>query len=426
MKKKTELTSELKYNLLKEITLRMRDTFDLDKILNQILISINELIDYDAAGIFILNEENLIKTSLSSKQLIAGIARIGYINISVDCDEMLMYGRGLVGKVIKTGESIIVEDVRKNEDYFEARLETLSEIVVPIYKDGKTIGALNLESDTVANYNVKDLKILNFFAEITSISIEKAMLHNYLLRNKIIDNQLRVAKEIQQRLFPDKAPITKNYDISGKCISTFGIGGDYYDYIPLPNNKLAIVAADISGHGIPAALIMTAFRALLRSQANLAQTTSDLMELLNSHISEFTRKRDFITAFYAVLDFNNNTLKYTNAGHNPPILIKSDLTYIKLDQRGPTLNILKKVNYRSININFEAGDLLVIYTDGVVEAFNKRMEEFGLERLIELVQDNYNKKTNLILDLIENRIKNFRGISSFEDDFTLVLVKRES
>ncbi len=426
LKSENELTGDLKYELLKEISFKMRDTFDLDKILDHIIDTLKKIVNYDAAGIFVLNQDYLTYPHHTAKQAIAGIVRKGYDqNTPVESDEMLMHGKGLVGHVIKTGKSIIVPDVRDSSDYVEARKETRSEIAVPIFIDGKSIGALNLESDEVGCYSEKDLKVLNFFAYASSISIEKAILHSRLLKNKVMESQLKVAKEIQAGLLPKNPPETKDYDIAGSCITTYDIGGDYYDYIQLSKNKIGIVVADISGHGIPAALIMTAFRALIRSHAKSIFYPSGLVSLLDSQISEFIRKRDFITLFYGILDINDHTFSYTNCGHNAPILYRASGHIETLEERGPSLNIVSNARYVTSQITLNPGDQLCIYTDGLVECFNKSLVEFGMEKLIALNNPSLEKSSEETIDKIIETAKEFHQSDYFDDDITIVIIKRK-
>lgn len=421
-----KLTSEVKYRLLKEITFKMRDSFDLDTTLRHILSSLNKIIHYDAAGIFILNNTSIIKQGTNREQIIAGIARVGYDDsIPVETDDMLMQGKGIIGHVIKTGKAVVVENVKNDPDYIEARTGTLSEIAVPIIKNGQTIGALNLESDTVSAYNNDDIRTLNFFAGIAGITIEKELLHNQLVRSKVFENQLRVAKEIQGRLFPKEFPLFENYEIAANCISTFGIGGDYYDYIKLNENKYAIIVVDISGHGIPAALIMTAFRALIRSHAVYNLTPAELMSLINRQISEFTRKNDFISAFYGILDVEENTFIYTNCGHNPAILFRNETDYIMLNKCGAALNLKSDSLYTNETIEFLPGNQLLIYTDGVVETFSRKMEEFGLARLTGTFSRNYKLSPEKIIDQIFIETRNFHESDFFDDDFTLLIIKKK-
>ncbi|MDX1702409.1 MAG: SpoIIE family protein phosphatase, partial [Melioribacteraceae bacterium] len=402
---------------------KIKDTFDLDIILNLLLDTLYSVIKYDAAGIFILSESI---TDLHYKfpgQKISGIARRGYKRVD-ETDEMLIEGKGVIGNVIKTGESLIIDDVRVEPCYVIGRQRTLSEITVPIFVDDKVIGALDVESDQLAAFNNSHLDLLKFFAEASAISIERAILHQQILDKEKIEEQLQIARDVQSSLLPSVPPQVIGYDIDAICIPTFEIGGDYFDYIPIDGKRLAIVIADVSGDGVPAALIMAAFRALLRSQIVSNSQPHVVMNKLNKQIPAFCRKRDFITAFFGILDFNQNTFTYTNCGHNYPLVLNRSGEINSLNESGPSLNLVSEANYKSDSINIEAGKSIVFYTDGVTEIFNEHREEFGLDRLKNVLKHSINEPAKKIVKNIVNSTKEFSNSRYYLDDFTFLVLKR--
>ncbi len=186
-------------------------------------------------------------------QKIGGIAKRGYEEHPVESDDMLREGKGIIGYVINSKESLIIDDVRKDNRYIVGRNKTLSEVAVPIVKNDKAIGALDVESDNLSAFDHHHLEILQFFADAAAISLEKAILHHQILEKKKLEEQMQIAKDVQSSLLPSLPPEIEGYDIAGICIPTYEIGGDYYDYIHLDKNNLAIVIADVSGDGVPAA-----------------------------------------------------------------------------------------------------------------------------------------------------------------------------
>ena len=423
MKKKIELTAEIKYHLLKDISHKIRGTLDLDKILNLLLDLLGDIIHYDAAGIFIVKDGIDYPGYHSPEQKIAAIAQRGFENLPPESDTMLMEGKGIIGHTIKTGKGVILHDVSKEKGYIAGRKESKSEITSPIYRDGKTIGALNVESDILDAFTQEDIKVLDFFAEAASISIEKALLHYRILENKKIEEQLQLAKNVQLGLLPTSEPEINGYQFSGICIPTYDIGGDYFDYISLDDNRLAILVADVSGDGIPAALIMAAFRALLRYNAKLFSDPAKLMKVMNEHVSEFMRTRDFISVFYAILDHKNHRLIYSNCGHNPSLHLNSSETNL-LESTGPSLNLLKDAEFISKEIYIDKNDNILFYTDGVTEVFNEENEQFGLNRLMNLLGANKNQSPDKIIRDIILSTKTFCSSDFYSDDFTLIALKR--
>ena len=423
MQKGLELSAEEKYRLLRDISFKIKDTFDLDIILNLLLDTLYTVIKYDAAGIFILSESITDLHYEFPGQKISGIARRGYKRES-ETDEMLIEGKGIIGHVIKTGESLIVDDVRLEPRYVVGRKKSLSEITVPIFIDNYVIGALDVESDRVAAFNENDLELLKFFAEASAISIEKAILHQQILDKEKLEEQLQIAQDVQLNLLPSAPPRVNGYDIDAICIPTFGIGGDYFDYIPISKNKLGIVVADVSGDGVPAALIMAAFRALLRNQVGLNYEPHSVMNFLNEKISDFSRRRDFITALYGYIDLERNKFVYTNCGHNHPIILYPNGRISSLDDSGPSLNLVSDAGYTSASIDLEPGEVVILYTDGVVEIFNEEKEEFGLERLKNVLSGSFDKSSGGIIKNVVNSTKAFSRSRYYLDDFTILALKR--
>ncbi len=420
-----KLTAENKYQLLRQISLQIRDTLDLDEILNQLLDMIQSTVSYDAAGIFVLNQDLIHARHEQPKEMIASVVWRGFdAQRPPEMDPMLSLGKGLIGHVISTGESLVVPDVRLDSRYVVGREGTLSEIVVPIVRNDQPIGALNLESNQLAAYNQQDVEVLLFFADAASISIEKAMLHRQLLENKQIEMQLKMAQAIQSRLLPAEPPVLAGYDIAGTCLPTYEIGGDYYDFIQLPQEQWGLVVADVSGEGIPAAMIMAIFRALLRTHARAGGETAVIAQTMNRLLPDFTGGIDFVTAVFGVLVPDSGQFTYTNCGHNPPLLLRADGRVDTLRQGGPLLSILLGAVYRAAQVTLQVGDLLVLYTDGVVEVMSKEGEEFGLARLQAVLQAAHSLPAQAIIERIIQATQVFSGAANYRDDFTCMVVKR--
>lgn len=418
------LTDENKYHLLIEISQKIRDTLDLDEIMEHLLDTIQTVVDYDAAGIFILNQDLVHRKREQPKEMIAGMIRRGYDPIPIENDPMLTFGKGIVGNVILSGTSMIVPDVSLDLNYVEARRQTQSEIAVPIMRNNRAVGAVNLESDRLSAFDEGDLELLNFFADAASIAIEKAMLHRQILEKELLDRQLQLARDVQSRLFPSEPPKIMGYDIAGICIPAEEIGGDYFDFIKLPHRRLGVAVADVSGNGIAAALMMTAFRGLLRTHTHGMLGSAKIARAINRLLPEFIGSSHFITAVYIVLDPEINEFTYVCCGHPPPLLLRSDGFMKVLDLHGPALGVFVNVNYSPIKVSLISGDVLVLYTDGVVEINNSEGEEFGVERLRAALFRGRDLSASELVEMIILDTQEFSGSRIFADDFTLVLIKR--
>jgi sigma-B regulation protein RsbU (phosphoserine phosphatase) len=421
-----ELTAETKYRLLAQISHKVRDTLDLDEILNHLLDMVHSVLDFDAAGIFVLNQDLVHPRNKRPRDLIAGIVMRGFDIPPPSIDPMLAMGKGIIGHVIRTGECVVAPDVRKDTHYIEGRKTTLSEVTVPIVRNERAIGALNLESDVIGTYNDGDLEVLRFFADAAAISVEKAMLHRQILENRLIEQQLRLAQNVQSRLLPSKPPKVPGYDIAGICIPTFEIGGDYFDYFMLPDGAIGFVIADVSGKGIPAALIMTAFRSLLRTQARGGSGPAHVVNTLHRLLPDFVGEAEFVTSVYGILNPPEGYFRYANCGHNLPILFRAGGGIERLGISGPLLSgALGDVSYVAFEVLLAPGDVLLLYTDGVVEVESVEGEEFGAGRLEAVIQRSIDLPVTEIIHEIVKATREFSGSEHYRDDFTLVIVRRE-
>ena len=420
-----ELTLETKYRLLLEISQKVRDTLDLDEILDHILDSVKSVLPYDAAGIFILNRDLFSLQYGPPLHVIAGVARRGFRAQPLLEDPMLAQGKGIIGRVINTGQSKVVPDVRVDPDYVEGRQETLSEIAVPVVLRERVIGAINLESNQLAAFDDNDLEVLCFFADAAAISIEKAVLHRQIVQKELLEKELETACEVQSRLLPVGSPGLAGYDIAGVCLPTEEIGGDYFDFIQLPHNRLGVVVADVSGHGIPAALVMTAFRALLRTTGRSYSKPARVARTINELLPEFTGDRHFVTAFYTILNPQDGRIEYTCCGHQPALLVHPDGQTVKLEQRGPALGVFRHSNFPSGIAQLAPGEIMALYTDGVVETIAADDQHFGLERLAQVLYQGYHLSAEQLISRVVQETRAFSGSNSYTDDFTLVVIKRQ-
>lgn len=421
-----ELTAESKVQLLLQIFYAIRDTLDLDEILNQLMDNLRTVLPYDAAGIFVLNQDSVIPGLGRSSQRIAGMARRGFDDHPAESDAMLSEGMGIVGHVIQNGGSVVIPDVRLEPRYVIGRRRTRSEIAVPILQKAYPIGALNLESDEPGAYSPGDLEVLEFFANAASISIEKAMLHLQLLEKKSLEKQLQIAHQVQSRLLPERSPDLRDYEITGLSLPTGEIGGDYFDYIPLGENRLGLAVADVSGKGIPAALIMSSFRALLRAQVTSAPDPVHAMQQVNVLLHELTALSTFVTCAFGVLHLEDGDFSYVNCGHDPPLLVRRNGKTELLQTGGPLLGIFTDASYEGAMVHLDPGDQLLLYTDGVVESNTPDLDDFGWERLAAVVRRTAQLSAVEATEEILAATRRHFGSESYEDDFTLVLVRRRS
>jgi PAS domain S-box-containing protein len=236
--------------------------------------------------------------------------------------------------------------------------------------------------------------------------------------------EARTARSIQINLLPKSNPQLDKYDIAGKSIPAFEVGGDYYDFIWLDDHRLAITLGDVSGKGLPAALVMSNLQATIRSLASMNVSTSDCLERANKLLFRSTDSKTFVSLFYAILDTQKNTLCYANAGQNLPVIFSPGLNPVSLQHHGLVLGTKEDVAYEAEEIRINPEDCLLIYSDGIPEAMNEQKEEFGDENLLELVRKNQDLSASKLIDKINDRLMLHFGNEQQNDDMTLILMQR--
>jgi sigma-B regulation protein RsbU (phosphoserine phosphatase) len=418
------LTSDARCRLLLEMFHSTRGTLDLRETLDRLLDGLRPFIPFDAGGIFVLRDEVTPAPTGGFSEQIAGVSWRGFTPRSPLTDPMLREGKGIVGHVIRSGEVVCSEDVRLDPRYVQARAETLSEVAVPIQLDGRTIGALNLESDRTGSFHADDVEVLRFFAEATAIAVDKAVLHARLTAAGHLERQIATAQQVQERLLPANLPNVPGHELAGVCLPSARVGGDYFDCIALPGGQLGLVVADVSGHGVPAAIIMSAFRALVRTFMRAGHALDEVAETLNRELPDTTAGNAFVTAVLATLDPTSGRFRYVNCGHHPPLVDRAGQAPRWLGRGGPLLGVLADVRFEIDEVELAPGDQLVLFTDGIVEARSPAGAWFGARRLAELVADHRGHRARELVEHIVFEARAFAGAGGLEDDVTLVMLRR--
>jgi phosphoserine phosphatase RsbU/P len=414
---------EERYRLLLELSQRIGPTFDLQEILGHLLESVRLAVDYDAAGVFVLSEA-VRREPVPRGRAIAAMAAVGFDPDPNREDPMLRSGKGIIGHVIRTGESVTAPDVRLDSRYVSGRTPTLSEVAVPIWSGGRVIGALNLECDRLGAYSAEHAQLLASFGTAAAIFIDKAILHHQVLEKQRLDHQLAVAREVQASLLPAVPPQVPGYDIAGINLPTMEIGGDYFDYIPLGRDRLGLVVADVSGKGVPAALIMATFRAALRSELRRERLIADVVDSVNRLLIDSMDTSRYVTAVYGILDVESGTFTYVNCGQAPPLLLKAGGGTEWLDRGGPALGMPVAGRRETASVRLDTGDVLALYTDGVVEVFAEGGDEFGVARLEQVIRAAGPARSSGVISAVVSATQSHAGRSDYEDDFTLVVVRK--
>jgi sigma-B regulation protein RsbU (phosphoserine phosphatase) len=242
-----------------------------------------------------------------------------------------------------------------------------------------------------------------------------------------LNREVEIAREVQERLFPQKVPAVSGLDCSGFCRPALGVAGDYYDFLALPQGKLGVAVGDVSGKGIAAALLMASLQASLRSQAaGVGDDLAGLIRNVNRLVYEASASNRYATFFYAVYDPAGRKLTYVNAGHNPPMVFRKNrgsYDVLRLEAGGTVVGLLEDFSYQQETIALVAGDILVAFTDGVSEALNLQGEEFGENQMIEAVKTGEALAATALIRHILSATDEFTGSAPQHDDMTLVVLR---
>jgi sigma-B regulation protein RsbU (phosphoserine phosphatase) len=398
-----------------EISQRILASLDIKHILDFILISLKELIDYDAAAIFLLDKDGkgLLNTSYQ-----------GY-DLSVIDKLHLKVGQGSCGWAVKTKKVNILDDVRQAEHYMSIRPETRSQISIPILFDHSVLGVLCVESDRLSFFNQNLSELLMLFTNLAAIAIHNALQVDIRLAKQAYELELIHASAVQQRLLVQQFPRIKELSLIAANIPSKIISGDLYDVIRYSENIVGVAIGDVSGKGAPAALMMTLILANLRSEKRSYYTACDLVYRLNNMLYESTIPGKYATFFYGIFAQDEHKLIYTNAGHNPPIFVTANGEIKRLREGGIVLGFLANAEYIQKEIHFEKGDLFVGYTDGITEAMNAAEEEYGEDRLIRVILANRHLPVYAIKELIMKAVVEFSSMDTPADDMTLLICKHD-
>ncbi len=237
-------------------------------------------------------------------------------------------------------------------------------------------------------------------------------------------SEIRLAAEVQQSILPRSVPAVPGFDCAARMYPAKTVAGDYYGFIELPGGEIAVVIADVSGKGVAAGLLMPSIEVALRMDAAHSSSASDLLQTFNNVVCQITSGRRFISLFYGKLCPQSQSLEYTNAGHNPPLVIRAGTDPSPLAKGGPVLGVLPDSKYESERISLRQGDVLVLYTDGAVEAENPAGEQYSAERLSKTVGLHLQQNASELIETIYTSLIQSRETTLLADDLTLVLLKK--
>jgi phosphoserine phosphatase RsbU/P len=399
--------------LLNEIARELSSILNLDELLNRVAELLRKLIDYQMFSILLLDssgEKLQHRFSLRFRE-----------NIHLKHEVPL--GRGIVGHAAETKQAILVPDVSKDPRYVEANPETRSELAVPlIYKD-KVIGVLDLEHTRRGFFTDDHRRTMMTLAAQVAIAIENARLYEEIARQeRRLERDLALARELQMRLLPQTLPKIAHLELAAKFVPARAIGGDLYDFIPYSLSRLGIVIGDVSGKGAPAAIYAALVSGILRSHAPIEPSPAEMLRAVNLSLAERRIEAQFVSLIYAVWDDAHRTLLVANSGLPRPIHVHAGKNHV-IEATGLPLGLFDDANYDEFRFKMKPGDMFVFFSDGILDARNRRGQLFGRSRVEQLVLECAAKSADCVVNsLFKAAAEHSAGVESF-DDQTVVAIK---
>lgn len=389
----------------------------LDETLNAVLGLVFDAVKAERGYLFLTDsdKELILKSSRTSNP--------------PGADEEVKLSRSICDKVIGEGASVLTSDAQQDPRFAASHSIHLGNIrsimAVPLSTNETVLGMIYVDNLYATNrFSQEDLNVLTTIARVAAIKIENSRLIEAQLEKRRLDEELKVASEIQLSLHPARLPKIDGFELVGISFPCREIGGDYYDFIPRRDGKLIVALGDVSGKGTGAALMMSSLHAAIRAQSQTGRPVEEIVSEVNAYIVDNSPENKFLTLFCAELDPATGHFSYTNAGHNPALLVHADGSTTELNAEGIPVGIAQGFQYCASESRINPGDVLVVYSDGITESVNEQDDEFGMERLIEIVSKYRTQGASRIRDRIDEAVGRFVGKAAPVDDMTLVILKR--
>ncbi|MDO9693726.1 MAG: SpoIIE family protein phosphatase [Candidatus Latescibacteria bacterium] len=341
----------------------------------------------------------------------------------------IMLSRTVIERVLGERVSFLIEDAQRDAA-LQAQMSIVSQglhtaMAAPLFDNQSVIGLLYADSaDTADRYTTDELKAFTLLANCIAVALTHARYHTMEAEKQRLDTELGAARRIMATLLPAESPAVPGWELLTHLESCTEVGGDLYDVFPLPDGRLAVVIGDVAGKGLGAALLVSSLLPLLRGLAGSIADLSDLVHRLNAVLFAATEPIRYATLFVGLLDPATGELAYVNAGHNPPFVVRGDGTTFTLTGTGLPVALMDDGVWKSGTASLAAGDLLALYTDGIPEAWNAADEDYGDERLRDLLASLRGRPTAEVRDAVLADVKSFVGEAPTSDDVTLVLLRR--
>jgi sigma-B regulation protein RsbU (phosphoserine phosphatase) len=399
--------------LLNEIARELTSILNLDELLGRIAELVRRLIDYQMFSILLLDPSGEKLQHRFSLRF----------NENIHLKHEIPLGRGLVGLAAQNKQAVLVADVTKDPRYIVANPETRSELAVPLMYKGKMVGVLDLEHTRRGFFTEEHQRTMTTLAAQIAIALENARLYEEIERQeRRLERDLSLARELQGRLLPQTNPQLAHLDVAAKFVPARTIGGDLYDYIPYSMSRLGIAIGDVSGKGAPAAIYAALVSGILRSHAPIEPSPAEMLSAVNLSLAERRIEAQFVSIIFAVWDDAHRTLTVSNSGLPRPIYLHGGKTEV-IEATGLPLGLFDEAEYDEFEFRMKTGDLFVLFSDGILDARNRKGELFGRGRVERIVSESAGKSAAHVVDAIFKAVaEHSAGVETF-DDQTVVAIR---
>lgn len=329
--------------------------------------------------------------------------------------------------VMGTGKPLVVDDLQSDTRFPDTpdNTDTATFLLsVPIQYQGEDIGVLTLvDRQSGIPFSERDCQLATLLATEAGPLIENARLVEEALLRSAMEKERELAEEVWRRFLPERLPEVEGFELAARCDPAQKVGGDYFDVINLGDGRTLVALGDVSGSGMPAALLMSNLQAALRVSLGTLSDLEQLATMINVHLCSTTDPERFATLFLGIIDPQKHILKFVNAGHNPPLLFHTDGTHEELPATGIPVGFYPDAPYEALEIELKQGDRLLIHSDGIPEAFSEQEEMFGDERLVEVVKKLCDEPSQGVLDGVLSAVEEWsKGSTAYQDDRTLLVL----
>jgi len=399
------------------VTAMLADARDLHRVLKRTVEVVTEVMDCKAASIRLIDneaDELVIKAihNLSDDYLNKGPVRLS----TAEIDQVALSPKGYeYVRDMATDPRVLYPQESQREGI-------VSMLSVGMRYKGKAIGVLRVYTEKQQAFSQLRIDLLKAIAAQAAAAIENARLMEESIEADRLEKQIALAVDVQQRMIPQQPPALPNVEIASVYVPCYELGGDFYDFIELPDNNLGIVIADVSGKGVAASLIMAAVRASLRAQIDNVYYLYEVVRRVNIMLCRDTKPTEFVTLIYGVLDAKNRRFTYCNAGHPPAVVLRNG-KIIEMPSENMVLGVDEFENYKQSVFDLLPGDELLLYTDGLTDAMNFHGEIFGRQRIMEALKNGNSPTANTAAQNILWEMRKFAGMAKRTDDVTMLVAR---